>query len=138
MRELYNNAKVSQAILPLAVTADVTGSVVDTQGFEEIMFAINIGNVPTTDATNFFTFKIQEGDAANLSDAADVTDANRLLHASALVINHGTSFDNTIYKMGLTIAAKRYMRLVATKTGTVSATFGAVALLTAARRAPVS
>jgi len=138
MNELYNNAKVSQALIPAQATATVTGPVVDTQGFEAIMFAINIGAVTTADASNYFTLKIQEGDASDLSDAADVTNAARLLHAAAAVINDATGDDNTTQKMGCTIGTKRYMRLVATETGTADATFGAVALLTGARHAPVS
>lgn len=51
----------------IAGTSTITGSIVDMQGYEGVKFAVQFG---TAAADN--TIKVQQGDAANMSDAADL------------------------------------------------------------------
>lgn len=114
----------------LTITAAATnGAVVDTQGFENalVVFHTNPSGAGTTSDC-----KVQEGDAANLSDAADV--------ATATFTQGTTAGGRTIQVGTLRLAKrKRYLRLVHTGAGAAAA--GAAAgevLLFNGRNAPVS
>jgi uncharacterized alpha-E superfamily protein len=56
---------------------------------------------------------------------------------TARLIN-ATTQASSAAKFGVTKGTKRYMRLVFTETGTFDGTFGALAVLSGARHAPVS
>lgn len=127
MRDLHNNVDVKRVISPVSV-ADTTaqvGQIIDRQGFESLEYVIAIGSVADADAT--FTVLLEEGDAANLSDAAAVADAH-LLGTEALA---GFQFDddNECRKLGYR-GNKRYTRLTITPVANASAALiAAVAVL---------
>jgi hypothetical protein len=135
MRDSLNQTKVTSAFDYASNTATANGTnVIDMQGFDSCLFVIQLATVTTADATNFFTFTIQAGDASDLSDGATVTAATGLL-GSNLVVNN-TSLSNTVGMMGYA-GGKRYARLVATETLTASAAFSAVAVQGLPHVAPV-
>jgi hypothetical protein len=78
MRDLHNSIKVSRErqLRQAALTGNATtnSQIIDTQGFESLEFLIESGVI--TDGT--FTPNLQEGDAANLSDAATVAAGDML------------------------------------------------------------
>ena len=135
MRDNLNNAKVSKAFAYASRTASANGEIIDTRGFDSLTFVIQLATVTTADATNFFTFTLQHGDDSGLSDAATVTAATGLL-GSNLVVNDSTTQSDMIGMMGYA-GGKRYVRLVATETGTASAAFSAVAVQGFPHVAPV-
>jgi len=130
MKDLTNNVHVKRVLSPVS-SADNTalvGEIIDRQGFDSLTYLIAIGSIGDADAT--FTVLLEESDAANMSGAAAVADAD-LLGTEALA---GFQFDddNETRKLGY-VGGKRYTRLTITpagNSGTPSAALlGAVALL---------
>jgi len=134
MHDIANNVKFSAAKGAGAVTASGQGSVVDTSGFQSVAFGILVGTVTTADASNYFTFTVQEGDLSDGSDMADIP-TNRIIGSAVL---NAAGQANSCLKIGA-IPAKRYVRLAWTETGTLaSAEFGAVAALGNPNHAPAA
>jgi hypothetical protein len=107
-RDLHNNLKLNPSHNPqAAITGNATtnGAIIDTQGFESVEFSIQSGVI--TDGT--FTPNVQEGDAANLSDAATVA-AGDLLGTLAAATFVATTDNNKTKKIGYK-GIKRYVRL---------------------------
>lgn len=135
-RDLHNNIYPKRAISPVSVsdnTAQVS-QIIDTAGFESLEFVINIGSVADADTT--FAVLVEDGDQANLSDAAAVADAF-LLGTEALA---GFQFDddNELRKIGY-VGGKRYVRLTITPANNASAALlSAVAILGNPRNAPTA
>lgn len=134
MRDLANHIEVRRAISPAAAVTDNTpfvSQIIDIAGFEQLAFAINLGAIADADAT--FAVLVEHGDAANLSDAAAVPDAQLTgTEASA-----GFKFDddNKVRKIGY-VGSKQYVRLTITPTGNSGNVFlSAIAILSGARYA---
>ncbi len=127
MKDLMNKIHVLRAISPVSVgdnTAQVS-QVIDRSGFESLTFAIATGSLADADA--IFTVLVEDGDAANLSDATAVADAE-LLGTEALA---GFAFgdDDETRKIGY-IGNKRYVRLTVTPVNNAAAAvIAAVAVL---------
>ena len=117
MRDSYNNLTFLPGLCASVSdnTAQVS-SIIDVRDYKSLTFAIATGTLADADAT--FAVLVEEGDAANLSDAAAVDDAY-LLGTEA-----GASFtfanDNACFKIGYS-GNKRYVRLTITPTGNSSA-----------------
>lgn len=127
MKDLFNQIHPLRVISPVSV-ADTTaqvGQIIDKRGFESLTYVIATGSIADADAT--FTVLLEEGDAANLSDAAAVADAD-LLGTEALAAFQYDD-DNETRKLGY-IGSKRYTRLTITPVGNASAAvLSAVAIL---------
>ena len=99
---------IKSALTPAAITAaGVNGSIIDTLGFTRALFIFNSapsGTGTTSDC------KLQEGAAANLSDAADVTNAT--FTQVTTVTGHKVECMNVDLSK-----RKRYLRLVQTGAG---------------------
>lgn len=134
MRDLMNNIDVKRVIAPVSV-ADTTaqvGQIIDRRGFDSLTYLIALGSIADADAT--FTVLLEEGDAANLSDAAAVADAD-LIGTEALAAFQFDS-DNACRKLGYK-GSKRYTRLTITPVANASAALlSAVAVLGHPRLAP--
>jgi hypothetical protein len=118
MKDLFNQIHPLRVISPVSV-ADTTaqvGQIIDKRGFESLTYVIATGSIADADAT--FVVLLEEGDAANLSDAAAVADAD-LLGTEALAAFQFDD-DNETRKLGY-IGAKRYTRLTITPVGNASA-----------------
>lgn len=125
MRELHTSLETVAALTPRTIATDTTtaGSIVDRQGFEAVEFVIAAGTL--TDGA--YAVLIEEGDAANLSDAAAVADAD--LIGTEADIAYALTEDNEVHKIGYK-GSKRYVRLSIVSTSTSSGgVLGAVALL---------
>lgn len=135
MRDLANSLHVLRAISPAAAISDNTAwtsQIIDLAGYEGLMFAIAIGALPDADAT--FAVLVQHGDASNLSDAADVPDA-QLTGTEALA---GFTFaaDDKTRKIGY-VGSKRYVRMTITPANNSGASFvSALAILGYSRHRP--
>lgn len=118
MRDMHNNIHIKRVLSPVSVsdnTAQV-GQIIDRQGFESLEYVIATGSIADADAT--FAVLLEEGDAANLSDAAAVADAD-LLGTEALA-GFIFSDDDLVRKLGYR-GNKRYTRLTVTPSGNASA-----------------
>jgi len=134
----YNDLiKPTRALSPASVsdnTAQVS-QIIDTMGFAGLEFVILTGSLADADAT--FAVTIDEGDVANLSDAASTAAAN--LDGTLAAAGFVFSDDDTVKKIGIKEITKRYYRLTITPTGNASAALlAAVAILHTPRKAPTS
>lgn len=134
MRDLMNEITIKRVLSPVATPADNTaqvGQIIDHQGAESVTYVILTGAIPDADAT--FTVLLEHGDAANLSDAAAVSD-DELLGTEALA---GFQFDddNECRKLGYR-GNKRYSRLTITPANNLSATLLAAACVLGMTRTP--
>lgn len=127
MKDLMNRIDVKRVLSPVSV-ADTTaqvGQIIDRKGYHSLTYLIATGSIADADAT--FTVLLEEGDAANLSDAAAVADAD-LIGTEALAAFQFDD-DNECRKLGYK-GAKRYTRLTITPVANASAALlSAVAVL---------
>lgn len=127
MKDLMNNVNIKRVLSPVSVadnTAQV-GQIVDRQGFGSVTYVIATGSLADADAT--FAVTIQEGDAANLSDAASVAAAD-LIGTTALA-SFTFADDDKCFKLGYR-GNKRYTRITITPANNASAALlSAVAVL---------
>lgn len=140
MRDLISNLQVKRALSPVSVadnTAQVS-QIIDRQGYDSLAFLIATGSLADADAT--FAVLMEEGDVANLSDAAAVADADMVSQSSsAPETAAGFQFDddNEVRKIGY-IGNKRYVRLTITPSANASAALLAViAILGNAEHKPI-
>lgn len=136
MRDLYNHIDVRRAISPVsdADNTALVSQIIDRQGFESLTFAILAGSIADADAT--FAVLVEDGDVANLSDAAAVSDDNLL--GTELLAGFQFDDDNETRKIGY-VGGKRYVRLTITPTGNASAALiSALAILGHPARLPVA
>jgi hypothetical protein len=78
MRDFLHSVVAKRAISSTRVTDNTAqvSQIIDMQGFEAALFTINIGTVADADTT--IAALLEEGDAANLSDAATVANADMI------------------------------------------------------------
>jgi hypothetical protein len=127
--------RASIAITPQTLTStDVNGAIVDVSGFNDLFFVVNIGaNGGTLNGSNKLDLKILHGDVADLSDGVAITETGLVggftIEAGGIfaTIDAGGEASAT-YKVAYT-GSKRYVRLVADVTGTISLPVSATALL---------
>lgn len=127
MKDLMNEIDVKRAISPVSVadnTAQVS-QIIDRQGFDSLTFLIALGSIADADAT--FAVTMEEGAAANLSDASAVAAAD-IIGTTALA---GFTYadDDKCRKIGYK-GNKRYVRMTITPSANASAALmSAVAVL---------
>lgn len=136
MRDLMNNVTVKRAISPVVVTDNTAqvSQIIYRDGYGSLFFAIDLGTL--TDANTTVAILIEDGDAADLSDAAAVADAE-LLGTEALA---GFQFDddNECRKIGYN-GHKDRVRLTITPSGnTGDIPLSAMAILGHPRTAPTA
>lgn len=127
MKDMMNKIHVARVISPVseAGTTALVGQIIDKKGFESLTYVIATGSIADADAT--FTVLLEEGDAANLSDAAAVADADLL--GTEVLAAFQFDDDNETRKLGY-IGSKRYTRLTITPVANASAAvIAAVAIL---------
>jgi hypothetical protein len=127
MKDMHNSITVKRVISPVSV-ADTTaqvGQIIDRKGFQSVEYLIATGSIADADAT--FTVLLEEGDQANLSDAAAVADADLL--GTEVQAAFQFDDDNECRKLGY-IGSKRFTRLTITPVANASAALlSAVAVL---------
>lgn len=138
MRDLLSNVHIVNAIPPIAARTDntaIVSAIIDTLGYDSATFAISIGT--NTDVNATFAVTMDEGAAANLSDATAVAAAD-IVGTYALA---GFTFadDTETRKIGYG-GTKRYVRITITPTGNDSGNIfvAAVAILGHPSRVPTA
>ncbi len=127
--DLASDIGISQSIKPQVVNATTTGTAVDTMQYEAVCVVIEVG--AWTDGSHAITIE----DSADNSDFAAV--AAGKLDGSLPTID-GAADDDQNYKIGLH-GARRYVRVVSTKTGgSTGVLLAANIILGAAKQKPVT
>ncbi len=121
---IFNTQAISSA-------TTTTGNIVDLAGYEGAEIVLETGAL----ANGTFQAVLQEGDAANLSDAATVAAADIL--GSTPSFTKAANEANSAKRFGYR-GTKRYIRLNIVTSGTVSGTIGAVCIRAYPRHAPVA
>jgi hypothetical protein len=139
MRDFMNRLDMRRAVSPAVAGTDntaIVSQIIDTAGYEGLVFAINIG--ANTDANATFAVTMDHGDQPNLSDAAAVP-ANKITGSLALAGFTAANDDNKLRKVGY-VGSKRYVRLTITPTGNDAGNIfvDVIALLFGARYAPTA
>ncbi len=137
MRDIANSVAFRRAISPAAAVTDNTAlvsQIIDTSGYEGLCFAIATGALADADAT--FAVLVEHGDAANLSDAAAVPDAQ--LTGTEAEAGFTFAADDATRKIGY-VGSKRYVRLTITPAGNSGNAFiSAIAVLMHGRFWPLT
>ncbi|MHB8459116.1 MAG: hypothetical protein ACYDAK_05310 [Candidatus Limnocylindrales bacterium] len=119
--------KVIRAINAIAAgVTTVNGATVDTAGFQGVRFITALGAILATSVTSV---KLQDGNAANMSDAADVA-------GSGLNVTAGGADDNSIFIHDVYRPVKRYMRVVVLRATANATVDGAIVELYEGRNYP--
>lgn len=111
-RDLHHSIHAARGISPAAAVADNTAfvsQIVDTKGYDSVEFLILTGALADADAT--FTVLVEDGNAANLSDAATV--ASKFLIGTIANASFDFSYDDRVRKIGY-VGDKRYVRVTIT------------------------
>jgi hypothetical protein len=108
-----------------AGTSDVSGAVVDTQGFDGVLAIVQFGAIVTNAVTSI---KWQQGAAAAMGDAADLLASGQPVYDSD---------DNKTFYMDLKNFGERYVRIVVDR-ATQNATCSAVYVKYRSRKRPVT
>lgn len=136
MRDLYNNINVVQVANPATATNTVTSSAIDLQGYNSCTVLISVGQSgDTLSGSVYWTLKLTESvDDSSYTDVA----ASDMLGSQTAVID-SSSEDEAVYKLGY-VGSKRYLKAVATKTGTHTngTPIGIIAVRGDASREPVA
>jgi len=136
MIDLMNQVTARRAISPVSVgdnTAQVS-QIIDRANFDSLLFLIALGSIGDADTT--CTILVEDGNVANLSDAAAVDDN----YLSGTEVGAAFQFDsdNGVRKIGY-LGRNRYVRLTITPINNTSAALlSAIALLGSARHRPRS
>jgi len=103
MGQLTNAVKATRVINATAAgVTTVNGSTIDMQDFDGCRFLVAIGAVV---AGSVSSVKLQDGNASNLSDAADVAGSGQNITA-------GGTDDNSVIIIDIFRPVKRYLRVV--------------------------
>ena len=93
-----------------------TGGIIDTADFDNGIVFVPVAGVYTDGTYNFL---IEEGDAANLSDAAAVADANLIGTEAGLALTAADAEGSILGSIGV-VTAKRYLRISVVSTATTT------------------
>ena len=132
-REQYSNLYCINAFDVQTINTDATtnGDIIDTQGYDSILLAIQAGTITLGTLTPI----VQEGDESNLSDASAVADAD--LNPTEALTTFAVTDDNVVKRIAYT-GNKRYIRLQLVSAASANAVVGAQAILANASSAPVT
>ena len=137
MRDLYRNILVTQHLNPINSTAVRTSTTIDLQGYNSanVLFAMGQSG-DTLSGSIYWTLKLTHSDDDSSYSDVTLVDLN---NPTQTVVVNSSSLDRTVYGFGYT-GSKRYLRAVATPTGThsVGTPIGMLALRGTAAYAPVN
>jgi hypothetical protein len=114
MKDLANIITPKRVLSPVSSADDtaLVGEIIDKKGFESVTYVISTGSIGDANAT--FVVLLEESDAANMSGAAAVADADLL--GTEVLAAFQFDDDNETRKLGY-IGSKRYTRLTITPSG---------------------
>jgi hypothetical protein len=128
MRHVFDNVKVLASLVPAVRTADANGTGIDTQGYENGMMVVSVGDLDLASADETYVVKVEESD-----DNSTFADTGLSVTVTA---------DNEVDQVrlsGLNVTRKRYLRAVLDVGGTTpSCPVAALFVLGGADAGPVN
>lgn len=106
--KLFDNVKVAASLVPAVRTADANGTGVDTQGYENGMLVVNVGDIDLADANETYVIELEESD--DNSTFTDVTGFDVTITAD--------NETDMVRIPELNVTRKRYLRAVLNVGGT--------------------
>jgi hypothetical protein len=131
MRDLSSDIKTLNAISPVAISSNTTtnGLIIDRSGFESLTFILRASSYTDGD----YLPLVEEGDQANLSDAAEVADVSLIGTEAGSILS-----EEKVAKIGYN-GYKRYIRIsFVSSSTTTGATLDAIAILGHSRDNPLA
>jgi len=122
-KDLCHNFDYGLSIIGADHTATATGEEIDLLGITDVMVLISVGNVAIADASNLFTFTVTECATSGGTFVAAGTTQYSTSDSWDRIIN-ATTEEEDIYAFNF-FPTKRYIKVVATETGTAQAIFSA-------------
>lgn len=115
MRDIYRNILVTQHLHPVVATTSKTSTTIDLQGYDSanVLFAVGQSG-DTLSGSLYWTLKLTHSDVDSGYTDVELADLN---NATATVVIDASSEDETVCGFGYK-GNKRYLRAVATATGT--------------------
>jgi hypothetical protein len=123
MRDIISNLDFKRGISPAAAVTDNTAyvsQIVNRQGYDSVAFLLLMGAIADADVS--FTVLVEHGDAANLSDAAAVSDD--MLNGTEALATPLFSSDDKVFKLGY-VGGKQYVRVTITPANNAGNIFAA-------------
>ena len=136
MFDFHNDVFLVGVLTPIPElgSSTIDTNILDTSGFYEVEYAINIGELIDVDAT--FTVTMAHGDDAGLSDGVPVP--SQFLLGTLAEASWTFADDNSVRRIGYN-GHKRFVRLsVTTANNTSLALYGVNAYLSGARELPTA
>lgn len=151
MRDNFAESKKMQCIIPQALTtSDINGTGIDLKGYDAATIDVSLASMSGNDSSNFLALKIEESDNNSTFTAVDPKELVGLpvgttSLTSGIWKSLGTAstagtlgeLGETIYSIGY-VGTKRYIRVVADVTGTLSTIIAATAILGAPANGPAT
>lgn len=132
MERILEELKAVNNIVPAVRSAGtVNGGAIDTDGYDEAAFVVNVGTIVNTNSDTTLDVKVQECDTSG-GTYADITDAA----ITQLAYTDDDVIATINVRLGGRANRKRYVRAVGVVAGTDSAAYGVAAMLKA-REKPV-
>lgn len=142
MRNLFTGTQLVNCLTPASWSATSQSTLLDRANYQASGFVISLGANSGTafDASNKITFKVQESDTTAAADFTDVAATDLLqdgavMSANAIVVDSDAKASR-LYGIEYR-GSKRYIRLVATETGTIVIPLAIAGLLARPTYAPV-
>lgn len=108
MRKLFDNTSVQQSLVSATRTADANGTGVDTQGYDDAMLVVPVGDIDTASGDETYVVNLEESDSSGSG-------------YSATGLSITITADNQVGLLRiseLNVARKRYLRAVLDVGGT--------------------
>lgn len=134
-RERVTHKTVASLRAPATLDATGSSAYVDTQGYDAAEVVVHHGDVTAAAGANNLALKLQHADATpGAAGSYEDVPAADLRGTFALLENGVTAGVQRVAYVG----GKRYLRLVATETGTAAAVVGVLAVLELSDREPAN
>jgi len=136
-KDLVKNSKYQTAIEPAAYTTTQTSSAIDLRGATEVEVIVSVGAITTADANKYFTFTVTDGATSAAATAVAATQYRVADSWDRVLNDEDANEGGQVYAFQF-LPDSRYMKVVATATGTTPSMVFGVSVLTKKRHGPAS
>ena len=136
-KDLVKNFDYTTAIEPAAYTTTQTSSAIDLRGVTEVLVIVDVGAITTGEAGKYFTFTVTDGATSAAATAVAATQYRVADSWDRVLNDEDANEGGQVYAFQF-LPDSRYMKVVATATGTTPSMVFGVSVLTKKRHGPAS